>query len=266
LKLIVLCKYSRDVSEIRVDRATSELKLEGVPARIGGIDKNVVEAAVRLKEASGCTVEGICVGPAEARDSFKDVLAMGVDEMTLVADPFDGAGEAEAVVTILAAAIRARGPFDLVLCGFASDDGYTYQVGPRLAERLSLPLVSYVRQAKVCDRVLEAERDLEDVWQTVSVRLPAILTIAEEAFPPRRTTLLDAIKARQKPVRDWEVNQDLGLSGDALDFGRRGVGASEIGLVVERRQRLLKGASLPELADVLIDDLIAAGAVQEVRP
>jgi electron transfer flavoprotein beta subunit len=263
VKIVALCKHSLDVAEIKVDRATRELKLAGVPARIGGIDRNVIEAAVCLKEANGGSVEGLCFGPTAARDGFKDVLAMGVDEMTLIVDPFEGAAEPEIVVEILAAAIRVRGPFDLVLCGFASDDGYTYQVGPRLAERLGAPLVSYARQVRVSESALEVERDLEDRLQTVAVRLPAIVSIAEEAFPPRRTTLMDALKARQKPVNTWQLDEHLGLSSDQLRTESRVTASAELGVYVERRQLVLKGNSLEELADGLIDALLERRVLQE---
>src|SRR5690349_7078380 len=212
MKILALIKYSLDVSEIKVDPMTKELQMSGVPAKIGNIDKNVVEAAVRLKESTGASVIGLCLGPLAATDSFKDVLAMGLDEIYLVEDPFASAADARVAVSILEAAIRKLGEFDLILCGFASDDGYTYQVPPRLAERLGLPLVSYARQLSLSDGNLQADRDLEDSLQTVRVSLPALVSVAEEAYPPRRTTLMDAIKAKKKPVHTWKTEADLGLS------------------------------------------------------
>src|ERR1044072_3375016 len=93
MKILVLIKYSLDVAEIKVDSTTKELQMSGVPAKIGNIDKNVVEAAVRLKEANGASLQGLCLGPLAASDSFKDVLAMGLDEIFLIEDPFAGAAD-----------------------------------------------------------------------------------------------------------------------------------------------------------------------------
>jgi len=262
MNILALCKYSLDVAEIKVDPTTRELKLAGVPVRIGGIDKNVVEAAVSLREAAGGSAQGLCFGPIAARDAFKDVLAMGLDEMTLVEDPFDGTAEPAVVARVLEAAIRKRGPFDLIVCGFASDDGYTYQVGPRLAERLNLPLVSYVRQMRIAGSSLEAERDLEDRVQQVAADLPAVVSVGEEAFLPRRTTLMDALKARQKPVNTWRLQEDLGLSRDELMAAGHATSSSETGVYVERLQRLLRGNDLEALADGLIDTLLEREALQ----
>ncbi len=256
MKILTLIKYSLDVGEIKVHPDTKELRMTGVPEKIGNIDKNVVEAAVRLKEITGASLQALSLGPASARDSFKDVLAMGLDEIFLVEDPFAGAADGPVAVRILEAAIRKLGPFDLILCGFASDDGYTYQVGPRLAERLDLPLVSYTRQVSVGDGALQADRDLEDSLQTVTVSLPALVSIAEEAFPPRRTTLMDAIKAKKKPVNIWQVEADLGLSRSELEKLSGFDSASQIGVVVHRKQNILKGATPAEMADQLIDALL----------
>jgi electron transfer flavoprotein beta subunit len=230
--------------------------MTGVPEKVGNIDKNVVEAAVRLKEVVGGSVVGLCLGPQTARDSFKDVLAMGLDEIFLVEDPFSGQEDGRMAVCILEAAIRKLGSFDLILCGFASDDGYTYQVAPRLAERLSLPLVSYARRLSLSDGQLQADRNMEDNLQTVAVMLPALVSIAEEAFPPRRTTLMDAIKAKKKPVNIWQVEADLGLANAQLQQFNCFASFTQVGVVVLRKQNIFKGKPVAELADQLIDALL----------
>jgi electron transfer flavoprotein beta subunit len=262
MKILALIKYSLDVAEIKVEPTTKELRMAGVPERIGNIDKNVVEAAARLKEATGASLQALCIGPQSARDSFKDVLAMGVDEIFLVEDPFMGAADGRVVAGILEAAIRKLGPFDLILCGFASDDGYTYQIAPRLAERMSLPLVSYVRRLSLDGGQLQADRDLEDSLQSVAAPLPALASIAEEAFPPRRTTLMDAIKAKKKPVNIWRVEADLGISPAELEKFSGFESFSQTGVIVQRKQKMLKAGTMPELADQLIDALLQENVVK----
>jgi electron transfer flavoprotein beta subunit len=256
MKILVLIKYSYDVSEIKVDPSTKELRLAGVPEKIGNIDKNAVEAAIRLRDSQGGTVQALCLGPEPALESFRDVLAMGVDEITLVLDTPGTSNEAAVAARILETAIRKLGTFDLIICGFASDDGYTHQVGPRLAERLDMPLVSYVRQASIDDGKLKADRDVDDGLQTVLVNLPALISVAEEAFLPRRTTLMDAIKAKKKPVHAWQMEVDLGLNAKQLQPYNKLVASSQIGVVVHRKQKVFKGKPAVEMADQLIDALL----------
>lgn len=265
MKILVLTKYSLDVTEVKVDSASKELRLSGVPEKIGNIDKNAVEAGVRLQTSAGGSLQALCLGPAAAKDAFKDVLAMGVDEVTLIEDPFAGQADGQTVVTVLAAAIEKLGPFDLILCGFASDDGYSYQVGPRLAERLNLPLISYARQLSLADGKITADRDLDDYQQTVTAALPVIISVAEEAFPPRRTTLMDALKAKKKPVNIWTVPEQLGLNPAELSQSSWIESSSQVGIVVHRKQQIFKGQDQAALADQVIDALLQEKVLQEVR-
>ncbi|MCJ7702721.1 MAG: electron transfer flavoprotein subunit beta/FixA family protein [Anaerolineales bacterium] len=255
MRVLVLIKSSLDVSEIKVDPVTKELRLSGVPEKIGDIDKNVVEAAAQLTAGSEATLQAVSLGALRAKDGFRDILAMGVDEVFLIEDPFNGQADATVAVGIFEFAIQKLGPFDLIMCGFASDDGYTFQVAPRLAERLGLPLVAYVRKMTLEDGSLKATRELDDAVQVVTVPLPAVVSIAEEAFPPRRITLLQAMQAKKKPVHIWGLG-DLGLVTTELSGLNPYKEIQKTGIVVNRKQEILKGLDLHEVADRLIDQLI----------
>jgi electron transfer flavoprotein alpha/beta subunit len=264
MNLLALVKYSLDIAEIRIDAASKELRLKGVPEHFGDIDKNVVEAAVRLKESSGGTVQVLSFGPPAARNALKQILAMGVDKGFFVPYPaIMGGNTTSATVHVLEAAIRKQGSFDVLLCGFASDDGYTSQVGPRLAERLGVPVVSYAQRISIHGAFLSAERNLKDHAQSVRVRLPAVVTIAEESFTPRSVTLLDAMKAQKKPLDVWEVESDLGLTDDWVELLPRCAELSRSGLVAQRRQEILRGEDSLDLADRFIDALLREGVVRE---
>ena len=262
MNVLVLIKYSLDVSEIKVDPDSADLLLEGVPRKIGDIDKNVVEAAVQLTADSNSKIQALTLGPLKARDGFRDVLAMGLDEVILIEDPFDGQAESVVAITILEAAIKKITDFDLIICGFASDDGYTFQVAPRLAERLNLPLVSYVSQLSVEDDSLIATRELDDSLQVISVPLPAVVSIAEEAFPPRRTTLMDALKAKDKPVNVWHVGDELDLDLENMTEIGKIETAYQKGVIISRKRNLLKGKTPVELADQLIDALLKENVIK----
>lgn len=263
MNILAFVKYSFDVAEIKVDPATKELRTAGAPRRIGNIDKNVVEAAVQLKEqAGGGTVYAISYGPAEAKDSFRDVLAMGADEVVLIEDPLAGVSEPALTVKVLEAAARKLG-FDVLVLGETSDDGYSYEVGPRLAERLDVSQVSYVAQMSLAGGQLTADRDLGDTLQVVTAPLPVLITVTEETNKPRRTTLMDAMKAKKKPVHLWQVEADLGLSVEELRQSVRRQQVAVEGIVVNRKQNILKGQDMAVLADQVIDALIAESLLKE---
>lgn len=257
MKLLVLVKYSLDVGEIRVDAVTQALRMKGVPSRFGGLERGAVEVAVRIKEADEGVVEVLCFGPPAAHGAVKELLAMGVDEATVIEDPYGGSADASVAVRVLEAGIRKRGPFDLIICGFASDDGYSHQTGPRLSERLGIPFISYVREMKIKDGLLIARRDLEEGHQTISVPLPVIVSIAEEAYVARGVTLLQAMKAQKKPTNAWTLDRDLGLARDELGQMFKGSMLGQTGVVSHRKQEVLLGFGLEAMADLFIDRLVA---------
>jgi electron transfer flavoprotein beta subunit len=256
MKIVACIKYSLDVSEIKVDPETEALSLAGVPKKVGNIDKNVLEAAVSLAEAYEGTVHAVTFGPAASKDSYKEALAMGLEDVILIEDPLDGEGSPAVTAAVLAAAVEKIGDVDLIICGEVSDDGFTYQVPPRLAERLGLPQVSFARQITVENGKVIVERELEDGSQIVSAPMPALISITEETNTPRRPTLMEAMQAKKKPVHLWQVEEELGLSKREL---AQKVGLERIetkGLVVHRKQIGLKGDDMTALAGQLVDLLV----------
>lgn len=238
--------------------------MAGVPYKVGNIDKNVLETAVRLQEAYGGTVHGASVGPNKAKESFREALAMGLEDVTLIENPVEGQVAPTVTAAILAAAIQKLGDVDIIVCGEVSDDGFTYQVPPRLAEALNLPQISFVRSVSVEDGKVVADRDLEDSVQTVAAPLPALISVMEEINTPRRPTLLEAMKAKKKPVHIWNVADDLGLSVADLQQKAALETVRAEGVVVHRKQQVLQGDDLAALSNELVDLLLADHVIEGV--
>ncbi|KAA3665028.1 MAG: electron transfer flavoprotein beta subunit/FixA family protein [Chloroflexi bacterium] len=262
MKIVACIKYSLDASEVKVDPASKALKMAGVPFKVGNIDKNVLETAVQLKEAHGGTVHAITVGPTKAKESFREALAMGVEDVTLIENPVEGHVAPAVTAAILAETIKKMGDVDVVVCGEVSDDGFTYQVPPRLAEALNMPQISFVRTVAVEDGKVVADRDLEDSVQTVSASLPSLLSVMEETNTPRRPTLLQAMKAKKKPVHIWNVEADLGMSTDELLPKAALEKVQSEGVVVHRKQQVLQGNDLAALSNELVDLLVADHVIE----
>lgn len=256
MKIVACIKYSLDVSEIKVDKNTKEISLAGVPKTIGNIDQNVLEAAVALQEASGGTVHGLSYGPPQAKEAFREALAMGLEDVTLVEGSEEETYNPSVTALVLAEAIRKMGDVDLVICGEVSDDGFTYQVPPRLAERLNLPQISFARSIKLEGERLVVERELEDGSQTVAAAFPVLVSVTEETNTPRRPTLMEAMQAKKKPVHLWTVEEDLGLSSQDLEQKKYLDLVDTQGVVVHRKQQMLSDANSKQLAEKLVELLI----------
>jgi electron transfer flavoprotein beta subunit len=262
MKIVACIKYSLTLSELKVDPATHELRLATTPQRVGTIDRNVLEAAVVLKPEGG-TVHGLTFAPVGAREAFREAMAMGLDDLTIVDNTTWAAEGPMATAAVLAAAIQKIGDVDLVICGEASDDGVTYQVPPRLAEHLGWPLLGFARNISLAGATLTADRDLDVGMQSVACELPLVLTVTQETNTPRRPTLMDAVKAKKKPVVVWQPEADLGLSAATLQAQGGVTRIAQEGVVIARKERLLKGDDMKALANQLLDALLAEHVVAE---
>ena len=256
--IIVCLKYAVDVAQIKVDPSTRKLITTDAPRKISDFDKNALEEAIRIKEKFGGEVIALTASAEDASSALREALAMGADRAFLVKD--SSLQNSDSLVTshVLAKAIRKVGSFDLIICGEASIDSYSAQVGPRLAENLGIPVVTYVRKLSLENDVLVAERSLEDRSEVVKVKTPALVTVTKEINVPRVSTLMDVIKASKKELVTWSLS-DLGVSSDEV-----GVAVEILGISapkIERKKVKIEGETPEEIAEKLVKALIQEGVI-----
>jgi electron transfer flavoprotein beta subunit len=254
VQIIACIKQVYDIGGLRVDPKTRSLITERVERKISDFDKNALEEALRVREKQGGSVFAITVGSSAANDALREALNMGADEAYLI-DAGD-TGELDARVTsdLIAAAIRRIGGFDLVICGEASVDMYAAQVGPRIAERLGIPLVSHARRISVNGSVVTAERDLEDAYETVEASMPLLLTVTKEINEPRIPKITMVIKASKKSARVLNAHE-LGTP-----FTPSVKVLKALAPVAERKRENI-GGKTEEVTERLVRQLIKDGVV-----
>lgn len=202
LKVITCFKWVMDEADIKVDAGSRRLILDRVGYKISLYDRNAIEEAARLQEQHGANVTAMTVAPPTAKACLKDALSRGPDKACFVNDPSLVDLEPSQTSAILAAAIKAQGDFDLIICGEGSSDLYTQQVGPALAEQLEIPCATYVNKLTYVDgetRII-AERKLDDCIEVVSIALPALITVLPDINTPRIPTLKQVLGAGKKPI------------------------------------------------------------------
>ena len=128
MNIIVCAKQVVDISEMKVDPNTKKPILQGIPQKISDIDKNAMEEAIKIKEKHGGKITVVTVGPADAKERIKELLAMGADEGVLVTAPNNI--DYHMTATLLAEAVKKIGQYDMILCGEASIDMFSGQIGP----------------------------------------------------------------------------------------------------------------------------------------
>ena len=188
-------------------------------------DLNALEAALKLKDATGCEVVVVTMGPPPAEGMLRELLARGADKAVLVSGREFGGSDTFATSQILAAAVNkiGVGPEDVVFCGRQAIDGDTAQVGPQMAEKLHLPQVTYVADIQKDGNTLTVKRMLEDGYMTVKVKTPCMITCIKELNQPRYLSVGGAFEAYSKPLvtMTYETLKDHPLI-DATTIGLKG--------------------------------------------
>jgi len=216
---IVACvKVIPDTHEVRFDPQTNALIREGVPLIINPFDENAIEEALRLADQHGGRVSVLSMGPPAAEAALRTALAMGADDAYLVSGREFAGSDTWATSYILAQAVRTIGDFDLVLCGKQALDGDTAQVGPGVAERLGIPQVTYAIELTVQGGRARAKRVLDDCFEVVEVKLPALMTVVKQINEPRRPGLKNVMKAKKAPVTVWSTAADIGADPNLCGF------------------------------------------------
>ena len=225
--LVVACiKQVPDTTEVKMDPERGTLIREGIPSVINPTDVNAVEECLKLKDLYDAKVAVMTMGPPQAEEALRDLLAMGADRAILLTDRAMAGADTFATSYTLSTAIRRlekdEGSADLLFFGKQALDGETGQVGPGVAARLAIPIITYatrIVRVDLRERILVAVRKADEMTETVKVSLPAAVSVVEKVNKPRRATIEGILRAQKTQVEPWNrdsINADptkLGLPG-----------------------------------------------------
>lgn len=230
MKIIVCVKQVPDTSGKVAVNPDGTLNRASMLTITNPDDMNAVEAALQIKDKTGCRVIVVTMGPAPAEGMLRELMAMGADEGVLVSAREFGGSDTFATSQILAAAIHKIGleKEDMVFCGRQAIDGDTAQVGPQIAEKLGLPQISYVADIQKEGDTVVCKRMLEDGYMVIETQTPCLLTCIKELNDPRFMSLPGIFSAYSKPltVFDYETLKDeplievdtIGLKGSPTNI------------------------------------------------
>ena len=253
MNIIVCAKQVIDVSEMKVDPNTKKPILQGVPQKISDIDKNAMEEAIKIKEKHGGKIIVVTVGPSDAKERIKELLAMGADEGILVSHPEKY--DYHVISSLLAEAIKKIGEYDIVLCGEASIDMFSGQVGPRVAALLNIPQITYAQSISAEKDKVTAERNMGDKAVTTESTYPVLITVTKESNEPRLPSLMQILGAANKPINDW--------TADSLTSGLNPmVDTVELKGISMERKNVIYQNDLDESVSKLVDSLTKEGVLR----
>ena len=225
MKILVTVKQVPDTSGKVAVNPDGTLDRASMQTITNPDDLNAVEAALALKDETGCKVVVVTMGPPPAEGMLREILARGADEAVLVSGREFGGSDTYATSQILAAAINRIGvePEDIIMCGRQAIDGDTAQVGPQIAEKLGLPQVTYAADIHKDGDCITVKRMLEDGYMTIRVKTPCLVTCIKELNEPRYMSIGGVFECYDKPmaVFDYEALKDDPLI-DPTTIGLKG--------------------------------------------
>ena len=189
-------------------------------------DAHALAAAVEWKRKLNGKVTIVSMGPPNFITTIREAIEMGADRGILVSDRKFAGADTLATSYVLAEVIKAvheQDPIDLVFFGKQAIDGDTAQVGPGVAVRMDLPIITYavnIRAVDLDDRVVVIERKTERWTEVIEVPMPALLTCEKEIADIPFAPLPDLINSLRYEPEVWTMEGPIEF--DVQEIGVRG--------------------------------------------
>ena len=199
------------VSMFKVDPdARRAIPPKATPPVLSPFDENALEAALKIKDAQGAKVTVLSMGQKLAKAVVRAPLAAGADQLFMLEDASFADFDTYFTASVLAAAIKKIGEFDLILCGMQAADTDGGQVGSGIADILGIPCINIARKVEINSGKVKVERILPDGYEVIEVSAPALVTTSYEVGNLREPSVEAFMTAAKKPVTIWNAQQ-LGI-------------------------------------------------------
>lgn len=209
MKILVPIKRVVDYNvKVRVKSDGSAVETANVKMSMNPFDEIAAEEAIRLKEAGTAKeVVVVSIGVDKCEEVIRTAMAMGADRGILVKT--DVETQPLGVAKLLKAIIDQEKP-DLVIMGKqAIDDDYN-QTGQMLSALLGWSQATFASKISIKSGNAEVMREVDAGMETISVKLPAVITSDLRLNEPRYPALPNIMKARSKPM-EVKKPEDYGV-------------------------------------------------------
>jgi len=209
MKILIPVKRVVDHNvKVRVKSDGSGVDIANVKMSMNPFDEIAVEEATRLKEAGIATeVVAISCGVTQCQETLRTAMAIGADRGVLVET--DAELQPLAVAKLLKALADKEQP-QLIILGKQAIDDDCNQTGQMLAALLDWPQATFASKVTVADGKATVTREVDGGLETLTLKLPAVVTTDLRLNEPRYVTLPNIMKAKKKPL-DVVKPADLGV-------------------------------------------------------
>ena len=212
MKVLVAVKRVVDYNvNVRVLSDNSGVDLNNVKMSVNPFDEIAIEEAVRLKEGGAVEeVVVVSVGTSACQEQIRTALALGADRGILVET--DEIMQPLAVAKLMKELIDKEQP-QLIIAGKQAIDGDNSQTGQMIAALAGLSQATFASDVELGDGTATVTREIDGGLETITVKLPAIITTDLRLNEPRYASLPNIMKAKKKPIDTYtptELGVDVG--------------------------------------------------------
>jgi electron transfer flavoprotein beta subunit len=203
MKILVAVKRVVDFNvKVRVKADGSGVETANVKMSMNPFDEIAVEEAIRLKEGGIATeIVAVSCGAQACQETLRTALALGADRAILVETEVEL--QPLAVAKLLLAVAQKEKP-QLVILGKQAIDDDCNQTGQMLAALLGWSQATFASKVKISDaanaKTAEVTREVDGGLETISIKMPAVVTTDLRLNEPRYVTLPNIMKAKKKPL------------------------------------------------------------------
>ncbi|MDO4581295.1 MAG: electron transfer flavoprotein subunit beta/FixA family protein [Bacillota bacterium] len=252
----------REAQSVTIDPIKKTLRREASVSVINPLDRNALEAALRLREAHGGEVSVFSMTLPAAEPILREALAMGADRAYLLSDRAFAGSDTLVTAQILAKALCLAAEsvnWDLLLFGSYSSDGGTSQVPAQVGEILGIPHYHFLHQLSYEDERFEfafANGNGVFLWQAMP---PVLLSVSRELNKPRYISLPGIMKAKKKKIILWDaealsiVPADVGLLGSPTQSG-------DLHQIIHSRHGEVLDGDIHAQVEKVLNKLVALGS------
>lgn len=220
-----------------------------------------LEAGLQLKKQNPDAKLIVCsMGPGSFETSLKTAISMGYDEAYLLSDRKLGGSDTYATGLAISTMLKHLGytkdskdPF-IIVAGRQTSDGDTAHVPSQVAESIGIPQATFVESIKSDGNSIVAKRIIEGGYQMMKLPMPCVVSLTATGIPPRKPSLVGAIKARNAKVTVYSID-DIGLGTEKIGLSGSPTIVAGVVNIKSERPPIVMSEGHNEVA--LVDSLIA---------
>ena len=233
-----------------------------------------LEAGLQLKKRyPDARMIACSMGPQSFETALRTALSMGYDEAYLLSDRKLGGSDTYATGLAIATMLKHLGfskessePF-IILAGRQTSDGDTAHVPSQVAENMGIPQATFVERIEADEQgCVIAKRIIEGGFQQLQLPMPCVISLTPTGIPPRKPTLVGAIKARNSNITVFGI-QDIGLGTEKIGISGSPTIVAHVANIVSERPPVMmsEGQNEKELVDSLITNYKKGGNTLQKR-